>query len=55
MDLVQKIIIKATDKASAAMQRVRANSTGLAGALDKANKELKKLEGAEKNWQPTPA
>ena len=34
MDLVQKIIIKATDKASAAMKRVRANSTGLAGALD---------------------
>ena len=54
MDLVQKIIIKATDKASAAMQRVRANSTGLAGALDKANKELKKLEGAEKKLAAYP-
>ena len=54
MDLVQKIIIKATDKASAAMQRVRANSTGLAGALDKANKELKKLEGAEKKTGSLP-
>ena len=54
MDLVQKIIIKATDKASAAMQRVRANSTGLAGALDKTNKELKKLEGAEKKLAAYP-
>lgn len=55
MDLVQQIIIKATDKASAALQRVRTNSTGLAGALDKANKELRSLEGAEKSWRPIPA
>lgn len=54
MDLVQQIIIKATDKASAALQRVRTNSTGLAGALDKANKELRSLEGAEKKLAAYP-
>lgn len=54
MDLVQQIIIKATDKASSALQRVRANSTGLAAALDKTNKELKNLEGAEKKLAAYP-
>lgn len=54
MDLVQQIIIKATDKASAALQRVRTNSTGLSGALDKANKELRSLEGAEKKLAAYP-
>lgn len=50
-DLVMRIIMQASDKASAAFGRIKNASNSLSGALHQQQNELKALEKAQKNFE----